>query len=196
MKQFFPIALALFILSGCAGLPGGAVATDTFALTDPPSLENVRAAPNRQVLVVEPTALKLIDSEQVVIRTAPATVQYLADAQWNDRLPRVVQAQFVQAFEDTDRLGGVGRSGDGLAIDYQLITAIRKFEVVVYGEPTAVVEVSAKILNDRNGVVRAQRVFSAAAPLLSTDNAGYIAALDAAFDQVIAEMVPWAMAVF
>jgi cholesterol transport system auxiliary component len=180
-------------LSGCAGLPGFSVPDDTFTLSEPPVLTNLPAAPRRQVLVPQPIALDILDSNQIVIRTGPSAVQYLADSQWNDTLPRLVQAQLIKAFENTDAVGGVGREGEGLAIDYQLITTIRNFEVVVYGTPVARIELSVKLLNDRNGVVIAQRVFAATAPVQSGGNEAYVYALDAALDQAIGEIIPWAM---
>jgi cholesterol transport system auxiliary component len=50
-----------------------------------------------------------------------------------------------------------------------------------------------KILNDRNGEVRAQRVFSANVPVSGTGNPGFIAALDAAFARVTTDMVAWTL---
>jgi cholesterol transport system auxiliary component len=181
------------LLSGCAGLPGFSVPDDTFTLSEPPVLESLPSAPRRQVLVTQPIALDILDSNQIVIRTGPSAVQYLAASQWNDVLPRIVQSQLIKAFENTNAIGGVGREGEGLAIDYQLITTIRNFEVVAYGSPLARVEFSVKLLNDRNGVVMAQRVFTATAPVPAGGNEAYVYALDAALDQVIAEIVPWAM---
>lgn len=195
MRRVGILSLVGISLAGCAGFPGGPVTTDTFALSDPPSIGQVPSARNRQLLVVEPNALKILDSDQVVIRTAPSALQYLADAQWNDSLPRLVQAKLIQAFEDTEQLGGVGRSGEGLAIDYQVVPTIRTFEVAVYGAPIATVELSVKVINDRNGVVVAQRVFTGQAALNGTENEDYIRALDAAFENVIGEAVPWVMQV-
>ncbi len=111
----------------------------------------------------EPTALKALDSDQVVIRLSGSELQYLSKAQWSDRLPRMVQAKLVQAFENTGKVAGVGKPGEGLAIDYQVISEIRSFEISTEGADTAVVEIFAKIVNDRNGTVRAQKAFRATA---------------------------------
>ena len=107
----------------------------------------------RQILITEPTALKALDSEQIVIRPTPSSLQYLANSQWSDRLPKIVQDKLVQAFENSGRVGGVGRPGDGLAIDFNVLTAIRAFEIKADAGEQARVEISAKIINDRNGVV-------------------------------------------
>lgn len=147
------------------------------------------------MLIANPTALKALDSDQVLIRVSSSEIRYLSNAQWSDRLTLMVQAKLVQAFEDTNRLGGVGIPGQGLAIDYQLITNIRAFEINTLGGDRAVVEVSVKLLNDRNGTVRAQRTFSATAPARSGENEAYVQAMDQAFGQVTREVVSWALSV-
>ncbi|WP_421593657.1 ABC-type transport auxiliary lipoprotein family protein [Shinella sp. M27] len=165
---------------------------DTFSLSALSSVEGP-SAKSRQLLVPQPSALKALDSEQIIIRPTPSEIQYLAKAQWSDSLSKMVQAKLVQAFENTGRLGGVGMPGQGLAIDYQLVTDIRSFEVQASGADTAVVEISAKLLNDRNGTVRAQKVFRAAVPVSGAGNPAFVKALDAAFARVTADIVGWTL---
>lgn len=87
----------------------------------------------------------------------------------------------------------VGKPGQGLAIDFQVVTDIRAFQIEADGGSRADVEISVKLLNDRNGTVRAQRVFSATAPVQGSGNRDYIAALDKAFRSVSAEIVGWTL---
>ncbi|TAA61519.1 ABC-type transport auxiliary lipoprotein family protein [Shinella sp. JR1-6] len=165
---------------------------DTFALSSVAAVEGP-SAKSRQILVPQPSALKALDSEQIVIRPSASEIQYLAGAQWSDSLSKMVQAKLVQAFENTGRLGGVGKPGEGLAIDYQIVTDIRAFEVQTAGADAAVVEISAKLLNDRNGTVRAQKVFRATVPVGGAGNPAFVKALDAAFAAVTADIVGWAL---
>ena len=65
------------------------------------------------------------------------STEYLAQSQGSDRLPRMVQLRLLQAFENTGRIGAVGVPGQGLAIDYQLVMEIRRFEIDVAGPATA-----------------------------------------------------------
>lgn len=165
---------------------------DTFALSSVAAVEGPSAR-SRQILVPQPSALKALDSEQIVIRPSASEIQYLAGAQWSDSLSKMVQAKLVQAFENTGRLGGVGKPGEGLAIDYQIVTDIRAFEVQTAGADAAVVEISAKLLNDRNGTVRAQKVFRATVPVGGSGNPAFVKALDAAFAAVSADIVGWTL---
>ncbi|MBB3399264.1 MULTISPECIES: ABC-type transport auxiliary lipoprotein family protein [unclassified Rhizobium] len=183
-------AIALPLLAGLAGC-GTAAKNDTYDLSAS-ATGSGPAAKGRQILVQQPTALKAIDSEQIVIRVAPSQIQYLSKAQWGDKLPRMVQAKLVEAYENSGKLGGVGVPGQGLAIDYQLVTDIRSFEIDTTGGSRAVVEISAKILNDRNGSVRAQKVFRQEVSA-GGSNDGLVKGLDRAFAGVSAEIVNWTL---
>ncbi len=183
------LPLVAVLLSGC----GGKANNDTFDLSLTPVANSADSAKGRQILVPEPTALKSLDSEQVVVRVSPSEIRYLGKSQWGDRLPRIVQSKLVQAFENTGKLGGVGKPGQGLAIDYQVVTDIRAFEVNASSPKAAVVEISVKILNDRNGSVRAQNVFRATVPVSGEDNATFIAGINRAFAKVGADIVDWTL---
>lgn len=183
------IAVLAATLAACGSAPAK---NDTFNLSAVPAVEGPSAR-NRQILVPQPSALKALDGDQIVIRPSPSEIQYLAKSQWSDSLSKMVQAKLVQAFENTGRVGGVGMPGQGLAIDYQVVTDIRAFEVQTSGADTAVVEISAKLLNDRNGTVRAQKVFRAAVPVRGTGSVAFVKGLDAAFATVTADIVGWTL---
>jgi len=186
--------VGMLALPGCAAIPGlGPGALDTYELTPATVAGTGRSRPRTQLLVAEPTALRALDGENIVVRTAPGSIEFLRGAQWSDRLPRVVQARLADAFQATGRLGGVGRPGEGLAIDFQVVTDIRAFEVRVYGERRASIEMSVRILNDRNGVVRATRVFTVEMPVAGTGNDAYVAALDAAHHELANQLVTWVL---
>ena len=185
-------ALAVF-LPGCALVGGGSAPLDTYELTAAPAGESGPRRSRTQILIAEPSALKSLDGENIVIKPTAAEVQYLKGAQWADRLPKVVQARLAQAFQETGRLGGVGKPGEGLAIDYQIVTEIRAFNIRLDGGDRAEVELFVKVLNDRNGTVRAASSFQATAPVSGTGNAAFTAALDQAFRSASAEIVEWAI---
>lgn len=181
------------MLSGCVLGGGNASIPDTFTLSQQDiEISTKKRNSRRQILIAEPVALKTLDSDKVVVRTSPSAVQYLADAQWNDRLPRVFQSKLAQAFENSGLVGGVGLPGEGLAIDYQIVTSISAFEINVSAPRSAEVAISVKVLNDRNGVVRAQRIFSSSVTAAGTGNDDYVAALDLASTIVTRDIVAWA----
>lgn len=177
--------------SGCAALPGGGPKPlDTYELSAPDQGRD-QTRGRVQILIAEPSALKSLDSVNVVIKPNPGAIEYLAGAQWADRLPRVVQSRLAEAFQKSGAFAGVGKPGEGLAIDFQVVTEIRAFEVRLDGHQRAHVELSVKILNDRNGTVRAVRSFIAEAAVSGSGNQAYIGALDAAFNEATADIVSW-----
>lgn len=182
-----PAALSLAMLAGC----GSAAKNETFDLSVA-EIEAGRKSSAKQILVTEPTALKALDSEQILVRVSSSEVQYLSKAQWSDRLPRMVQARLVQAFENSGRVAGVGKPGQGLAIDDQVVSDIRAFEIDAAAN-RARIEISVKILNDRNGTVRASEVFKAEAPA-GSGNPALIRALDTAFEKMTLDIVAWTLA--
>ncbi|WP_284758204.1 ABC-type transport auxiliary lipoprotein family protein [Agrobacterium sp. fls2-241-TYG-188a] len=177
------------LLTGC----GGSAKNDTFDLSvSSPQVSQAPSLKSRQLLIADPTALKALDSENIVVRLSGSEVQYLANSQWSDKLPRMVQSKLVEAFEDTGKLGGVGRPGQGLAIDYQVVTDIRAFEVDTT-KNIAYIEISVKLLNDKNGTVRAQEVFRSSARVSGSGNANLVKALDNAFASSSREIVNWTL---
>jgi cholesterol transport system auxiliary component len=168
---------------------------DTFDLSSPSPSVTSSKKHGRQILIAAPSALKALDGENVVVRSGPNSISFLKGAQWADRLPNIVQSRLAQAFESTHRLGGVGRPGDGLAIDYQVISEIRTFDIDASAGETAVVEIAVKILNDKNGTVRASRVFRSTSPVSGQGNNSYIAALDRAFEDATSDIVTWTLSV-
>ena len=185
------LATVALALSGCASL---FVSTppplDTYELTTP--VVAGRNGPSRhQILIAEPSALKSLDGQSIVIKPTPSSVQFLKGAQWSDRLPRIVQSRLAENFQRTGGYIGVGKPGEGMSIDYQVIVELRSFEIKVGGGERAEVGLFVRLLNDRNGQVRASRVFTASAPVSGTGNDAYAAALDGAFGQVASEIVKW-----
>ncbi|MBN8951589.1 MULTISPECIES: ABC-type transport auxiliary lipoprotein family protein [unclassified Rhizobium] len=187
-KAVIALPLLAALLGGC-----GSTNSDTYDLSASVKA-NGPSVKNRQILIPTPTALQALDSNQIVIRVSPSEIQYLGKSQWSDKLSKMVQSKLVEAFENTGKLGGVGVPGQGLAIDYQIVTDIRSFEIsAVGGQKTATVEISEKILNDRTGTVKAQNVFRKVVSVSGGSNPDFVRALDAAFAGVTSELVDWTL---
>ncbi|QND68439.1 ABC transporter [Mesorhizobium loti] len=183
------LALLALALAGCAALGGKPAPLDTFELSAP-SID-ARGHSRRQILIAQPSALKALDSQNIVIKPSDGSIQYLKGAQWADRLPLIVQARLAETFQRSGSFAGVGKPGEGLAIDYQVIVEVRSFEVRVNGGEHAEVNLFVRILNDRNGEVRASKNFTASAPVAGSGNPAYVNALDSAFGEAAKNIVRW-----
>jgi cholesterol transport system auxiliary component len=188
-KATIALPIVALLMAGC----GAGAKNDTFDLSVTPD-GNGPAAKSRQILIPQPTALSALDSNQILVRVSSSEIQYLSKSQWGDKLPRMVQSKLVEAFENTHKLGGVGTPGQGLAIDDQVVTDIRSFEIDNAGHSAATVEISAKILNDRTGAIKAQNVFRKVVPVSSGGtNSDFVKALNVAFAGVATDIVNWTL---
>lgn len=191
--QVLVLALSASVaLSSCTSLlVSKPAALNTYELTTPEIVSGLSRSPARQVLIAEPKTIKLLDTQDIVVRTGSQAVEYLGGAQWADRLPILVQKGLQQSLENAAIFGGVGVAGQGLAIDDQIVLDIRDFSLIVVGGSRARVSVFGKIINDRNGTVRASKLFSAEVPTSSIEGQAAVSALDAAFQEVAQDLTRW-----
>ncbi|MEP9351197.1 ABC-type transport auxiliary lipoprotein family protein [Xanthobacter sp. KR7-225] len=184
------LALAGLLALGLAAC--GATPLPTYNLTAPGNFQAAGGG-SGQLVVVVPTALAVLDTDKIVVEPGGGQVAYLGDAQWSDRLPALLQARTIQAFENGSKLRRVARPGDGVNADYQLVTDIRVFGLRITPEgPMAVVELSAKLIGNQSGRILAAEVFKARVPSAGTSGEAATQALDQATDQVLVALVRWA----
>lgn len=188
-----PLALILLV-AGCSLFRGPP--PETYELAGPSAIPRLSSGTAAQILIPEPSALKTLDTQRIVVATGPR-LSYYPDAQWQDRMPKVYQAKAIEAFENSKRAKAVGRPGEGLSIDYQLLTDIRAFEYRPDGKGGgyAHIEVSVKIMDDRNGRIVAVKTLTGDAPVAQDTAEGVVAGVDAALSQVLVELVRWTLSV-
>lgn len=185
------IGMAL-LLGGC----GSASTPDAYyGLTAPAVSERAPSARGGgiQVLVAAPRALQALDTSSIAVVDRGPVYTYFPKAAWTDTLPKVVQSKIVQTLENTRGLRGVGLPGEGLLIDYQVQTDLRAFQLQIDGQTRGVVEVMARLVNDRNGRTKASRIFRAEAPAASTNVRDAVDAMNAAADKVLGELSAWVL---
>ena len=142
------------------------------------------------LVVPDPSAIILFDTQKILIRSGAGTYSNVNAAQWADNLPKLFQARIVQSFENAHQLSAVSRPLEQLTAEYRLELAIRSFQITLEPSPNAVVDVTARLVNDK-GVVAGARMFTASIPAKSTEAADAVAALNQAFSQVAGEIVVW-----
>jgi phospholipid/cholesterol/gamma-HCH transport system substrate-binding protein len=174
-------------LTGTGAPKKGPTVYDLAAATSFPNLEKTIKA---QLVVSDPSALLLFDSQKILVRNGAGTYSNIADAQWADNLTKLLQARIVQSFENAHQLGAVSRPIDQLNAQYRLELAIRGFQIASQPSPNAVVDLSARLLNDKGAVTDA-RIFTANIPAKSMQAADAVAALNQAFLKVEGDLVAW-----
>jgi len=175
-------------LTGTGAPKKGPATYDLAAATNFPGA----AKPGKSQLVVsDPSAIILFDSQKILIRSGDSTYTSVGNALWADNLPKLIQARIVQSFENAHQVGSVSRPLERLTAQYRLELVIRSFQIALEPSPHAVVDLTARIVNDK-GEVAGARIFAASVPAKSTEAPDAVAALNEAFAQIAGEIVAWA----
>lgn len=180
--------------TGCAVLGGGSPPREIYTLAAPIAFPETIGRSRAQILVPVPRAVAALNTDDIAVVSDRTRINYFGNAAWSDRVPKLFQAKMVEAFENTGRLRAVGLPGEGLLIDYQLATDIRAFQLDVNGERRAVIEFSAKIINDRNGRVVATKTFLSQAPAASDTVDDAVAAMNVALESALGDLLAWTLA--
>ncbi|WP_180335825.1 ABC-type transport auxiliary lipoprotein family protein [Pleomorphomonas diazotrophica] len=185
--------LLVFSLAGCSTLGLGSTPKpdDIFDLAAPTAFDGSTRRSSAQILVPLPNASDALSSARIAVRADGGSISYLPGVSWSDELPPLIQTIMVRAFENSGRVKAVGKPGESLAIDDQVIVDIRAFELDVTGSPAAHVTLGVKLLDERNGKVRASKVFDVSRPAASDRPKDAITAIDQAASAAVAEVVVW-----
>ena len=183
--QVWALAMALVLpLAGCASGPDA-----TFDLSAALFGKPVRAL-RGPLAINEPVATSPADSDRIVVRPTPDTLAAIKGAQWAEPLPRLVQTRLLQSFENARLQRSVSRPDGRVAAHYSLNTEIRRFDLdLSRGE--AVVEISARLVEEGAGRIAAAKIFSARLQAAGEDGASAALALDAALADVMGQIVLW-----
>ncbi len=193
LGRYGQVAFALVVvlqLSACALVKKQETPRETYEISAPQSFSGLRASTNSQILVKLPTSLDAINSERIIVRPSPRVITYLEGAQWSDTVPKMMQSKLVEAFENSASTGATAKPGDGLVIDFQLVSDIRRFEVI---NSQATIEISIKLLADGSGKVVETRIFEVTAGASSQTADGYVNAFDEAFDRLSRDIIKWVL---
>jgi len=139
------------------------------------------------IAVQEPGASAIIDTNRFVIRGDGGDLAFLADAQWSDTVPKLVQGRLI----DLLMARGVNavRPGEGAAA-FRLSTELRRFEIDS-GRETAIVEIVARVTSEKDGARVSERVFLGEAPAPHTLGPEAARAYEAALDAAANRLASW-----
>lgn len=196
MAKFSHIAVccASLMLGGCAlaGL-GGNSAPETYDLPAPVAVKPGSKRLGLHLSVATPNAIRPLETDQILVRDADGKLSYFAGSAWGDRLPRLVQSRLVQVLTDSGRFRVVGTGQDRVQGDVTLSVELRSFNVQVNnGNAEGVVDLVAKLIDERQERVVATRRFEMSSPAVKDDAAAGVAALTQAFHRIADEIVVWA----
>src|SRR5262245_57477154 len=166
---------------------GGKGRLAMFDLTIPKIVVPADKLPTAQLTIGEPIAFSVLDNDRIQSISETGAYTAVADAQWGDLLPKLVQTSLARALENAGLAASVSRPVDGFAGDFQLVIDIRKFHLInQLGE----VELGAKLLDGKARIV-ASRVVRNTAPAENSTGPAVAGALNRAFAAVATELATW-----
>jgi phospholipid/cholesterol/gamma-HCH transport system substrate-binding protein len=183
------------IVTGVERLTGSGPAAPPsriITLRAPQTFPELEKSAQVQLVVPDPTALLMLDTRKILIWSNDQGSS-LADVQWSDSLPKLLQAKVIESFERAGSLGAVATPNEALSADYQMLLDLRSFHIAREPMPTAQVEFSAKILN-RDGKILGTRIFQGSAPLQAVEPSAVAAGFDQAFGTAASNLVVWGSA--
>ncbi len=180
------------IIQGLERMTGGGPAkapSPMYDLAAPTSFPPLKTLAG-QLTVAEPTAVIMYESQHILLKGKNGGFTFLDDAQWSDSLTKLVQEKTVQAYENAQLFGSVGRPVEGAAAENQLLIDVRSFSVSDSPAPRAEVAFGAKLVS-ADGKIVAGRIFQRSEPIPSLDAADAVSGLSRAFDGVETDLVEW-----
>lgn len=148
-----------------------------------------------QLVVLRPNAERLVGSPRIIVRPVPGELQVYKGAMWSQPTPDILQNTILRTLEDSHKLASVTRHGGGIASDYDLATDIRRFDADYAGAaaPSAVVEVSASLIQNGENRVVATRVFRNATPASSAAITDVHRAFEQSLSDTTREIAGWTL---
>ena len=188
MRAFIFLCLAA-LLAGCGGGNKIEAIYQLNALPDP----GVPGGTTAQILVPEPRALEALATSKIAVKPTPITLSYYASVALEDTAPKVLQRMLLDTYQNTGRVRAVGLPGQSLLINYQVVTEVRAFQAETYDGDRARVVVSVKLLNDSNGRVVKDRIFTTVVPISGDSAEAAAEGLNRATQQLSADIVAWTL---
>lgn len=150
---------ALLLVAACdIKLPGNEPPPRLFTLDPKTAFAANLPKADWQLVIETPSAPASLDTARIAVRRTPIELDYYAGVAWMDRVPSMVQALLLAAFESSGKIVAVGRDSAGLRADYMLRVEIRDFEAENGPEnPSPHVRIVAKLIKMPNRQIVAYR---------------------------------------
>ncbi|WP_370402471.1 ABC-type transport auxiliary lipoprotein family protein [Sulfitobacter sp. JB4-11] len=184
-------------LGGCtalASLNDAARPLDTYDLS-PAAGSDIGRRTSRTLLVARPEASAAIATNRILVRSGPASISYLPDAQWSDELPLVVQSLLIRSISGTGRIGYVGKSDGGPVPDSALLVRLDAFGVVAAPDGTFQTEIdmTLTLLNDSTQRVMATRRFAETSAAADDAALAIVTAFQRGLDRLLPQASDWVL---
>lgn len=190
------LLLAGLALTGCSIIGGSKDTATVFAPEARADADPAWPSVSWQLGITRPAAARVLDSSRIAVSPVAGELQVYKGAAWARTPPEMLEDGVLRTLEDSGKIPAVARQGSGISADYRLVMDIRHFEADYLGAatPSAVVEVSAKLLHQTDQAVVASRVFRQVRPAAGTEVAPVADAFGLALAATSREIAGWVLA--
>ena len=190
------VLLAGLPLTGCSVVGGSKEPPTVFAPEAKAEADPAWPVVGWQLGTSRPSAARVLDSSRIAVSPVPGELQVYKGAVWARTPPEMLEDGVLRTLEDSGKIPAVARQGSGIGADYRLLMEIRHFEAEYAGAavPSAVVEVSAKLLHASDQAVVGSRRFRHAQAASGTDAAVVADAFAQALRATSHDIAGWVLA--
>jgi len=147
-----------------------------------------------RLAVGTPDASASLDTTRIALSRSATSMDYFANAAWNDRMPLIVQRSLIETFDSSGRVVSVVRDTAGLESDYLLASEIRDFEAryeAAQGAPQITVSIEVKLVRMSDRTIAASFNASSTAPASANNIDSIVLAFDQAAGGAISQIAAW-----
>jgi phospholipid/cholesterol/gamma-HCH transport system substrate-binding protein len=185
------------VMIGLQKMAGGGPAVkpkQVFDLAPPHSFPHFKAPSATQFVVMPPTAVVALQTQQMLMRADDGELSQIGEALWSDSLPLLIQAKLVASFENAGFAANISAPADAIKPKFQILIDLRNFEISAGTERSATIEFTARIVGE-DGHIKSGKVFHASVSEAGGDPAQIVAAFNSAFATIATELITWTTSV-
>jgi len=187
--------VAPVLLAGCSILGGSKEPATVYAPDPRVGSDASWPRVTWQLEIARPDAARSVDSLRIAVRPTPGELQVYKGAAWTQPAPDLVLDTLLRAFDDSGRVAGVGRRGEGVGADYELLLDLRRFEAEYDGGsvPNVRIALGARLVRNDDDRVVASRVFEADVPAGGTAMPEVQRAFSQGLGTVSTQLIGWTL---
>jgi cholesterol transport system auxiliary component len=185
----------VLFLAGCSILGGPKESPTIFAPDTRIEADPAWPRVGWQLATTRPTATRMLDSSRIAVSPVTGELQVYKNAVWARTPPEMLEDGVLRLLEDSGKIPAVARQGSGIGADYRLVIDIRDFQADYGGAavPSAIIEVSAKLLHAHDQAVVDSRTFRSVQAASGTDVALVADAFAEALRAASRDIAGWAL---
>jgi cholesterol transport system auxiliary component len=190
------VALIVLSLAGCSKMFTEAP-RPLYRLTAPSDFPADTRHVSAQLSIAVPYAPNAIDTTRIAMSRSPTSLDYLADGDWTDRAPAIVQTALIEAFENSKAVNAVGPDSLDLRADFVIQGDMRHFEAVydsASATPVVWIAFAVKLVKVPEPKILAETMISAREPAAANATPSIVLAFNTAMASVAKQVVAWTLA--